>query len=968
MSDTLTPPTVPFLDALDTEGLVQYRIRHVTSIQVRNLTPFPVRDSLTAALSKPTEQRELVNHGHVSDDLDASLSLKRTRRTSTHSISTLRSLRSDDGETLNERGRRRTDSKVNFQEEKRPRASSSTARTAPTIRPHRVRTTSLVSSLFAPHHSSQDSIDYRFSVSPDDHSQTTLEKIIQSRLVETFVGIIVTPARADVVSTPPPTSPQSPRFQTSTPPLSPKSPRAIVKSRETKNTTPVSTDKLKNSRHESWSSSKSTVDLPIPGSNGPSRSVPTTQKPKTQPSPSPLNTSHTTTSTLKSPSASELWPDYISPIHRASTNPLFPIDPRSEMSCTDISGHRFKVVLWAKIRNNHHASGVVNGKGKDKDKGKSESSPLDEWQILEEWEVDLKNLKSLPDDLAATSQLPSNTLLLTLDPPGRQFYIPSHFSRHRPPSPTTGYASDPESDLRKVKQTGIESFAENVRLASAKRRHRRGTKHETLDDDDLARSSGWQDLFKLVTLQSLVIDTERSLAEIIRSVNDSIIGDTHAKLKREICQRESRIAELRANCDSVELKSENLREQIRFHRQQLLERQRRILSAQEQDDKLLQYRAEVEEDVQDERSRLESLRVLFVPTRTALISALAYIYPIELLSPPDLLYTILDVPLPIPLTSNDPAPPLSLSNHKDINEETVATSLGYAGQVVQLLAAYLGRGLIYPVTCIGSRSLIRDNISAMVGPRMFPLFSKGVDTYRFEYAVFLLNKNIEMLMAEYELRALDIRHTLPNLKNLLLSLTDGSEIPSGPPRRPSSPISSLSGLESPRAGSPVQEADRPETPTAAVQNDFPGESTPPASGSTTPTAISMDTVKRSRFLTLPPLSGFLRVRYPSSLPVLTRNTDASETVAVEQENGEAHNQAVLESNSDLQDADGEDEMDRRTIRSLRHNPDAGPESQEGKRQVENSSSPQVDAEEKDAKVDTSATTTSLGSRFEVDSS
>jgi len=69
--------------------------------------------------------------------------------------------------------------------------------------------------------------------------------------------------------------------------------------------------------------------------------------------------------------------------------------------------------------------------------------------------------------------------------------------------------------------------------------------------------------------------------------------------------------------------------------------------------------------------------------------------------------------------------------------------------------------------------MIRDGISAMVGPRMFPLFSKGVDTYRFEYGVFLLNKNIEMLMSDRDLRALDMRHTLPNLKNLLLTLSDG---------------------------------------------------------------------------------------------------------------------------------------------------------------------------------------------------
>lgn len=147
-----------------------------------------------------------------------------------------------------------------------------------------------------------------------------------------------------------------------------------------------------------------------------------------------------------------------------------------------------------------------------------------------------------------------------------------------------------------------------------------------------------------------------------------------------------------------------------------------------------------------------------------MLSTLATIYPIELRSPPDLLYTIVDVPLPIPLASTDPAPPLALPAHKDINEDTVATALGYAAHLVQFIAAYLGRSLVYPITYVGSRSLIRDGISAMVGPRMcaqflllcltrlklmalfrFPLFSKGVDTYRFEYGVFLLNKDIELV-------------------------------------------------------------------------------------------------------------------------------------------------------------------------------------------------------------------------------
>lgn len=84
----------------------------------------------------------------------------------------------------------------------------------------------------------------------------------------------------------------------------------------------------------------------------------------------------------------------------------------------------------------------------------------------------------------------------------------------------------------------------------------------------------------------------------------------------------------------------------------------------------------------------------------------------------------------------------------------------------------------------------------------FPLYSKGIERYRFEYAVFLLNKNLELvsrfpscptcspfprsrqgliprtyrfawgqLMVHRGLRIMDFRHTLPNLMNLLLTLS-----------------------------------------------------------------------------------------------------------------------------------------------------------------------------------------------------
>lgn len=118
------------------------------------------------------------------------------------------------------------------------------------------------------------------------------------------------------------------------------------------------------------------------------------------------------------------------------------------------------------------------------------------------------------------------------------------------------------------------------------------------------------------------------------------------------------------------------------------------------------------------RNGLIAIRNRIPPIRTSLISTLATIYPIEFLSPSELLFTILAVPLPIPSSSNEPAPPLSLPSHKEVTEDSVATALGYAAHLVQLLSVYTGKGLVYPITYIGSRSLIRDNISAMVGPRM----------------------------------------------------------------------------------------------------------------------------------------------------------------------------------------------------------------------------------------------------------
>jgi hypothetical protein len=62
--------------------------------------------------------------------------------------------------------------------------------------------------------------------------------------------------------------------------------------------------------------------------------------------------------------------------------------------------------------------------------------------------------------------------------------------------------------------------------------------------------------------------------------------------------------------------------------------------------------------------------------------------------------------------------------------------------------------------------------------RTFPLYQKGAVTYRFEYGVFLMNSDIELLMSRQGSRMVDLRHTLPNLKYLLTVLTTGKgELP-----------------------------------------------------------------------------------------------------------------------------------------------------------------------------------------------
>lgn len=136
------------------------------------------------------------------------------------------------------------------------------------------------------------------------------------------------------------------------------------------------------------------------------------------------------------------------------------------------------------------------------------------------------------------------------------------------------------------------------------------------------------------------------------------------------------------------------------------------------------------------------------------------IYPIEPVPDEPLAFTIAGAALPN-------------SHFAGANRDVVAAALGHTAHLVYLLSFYLSIPIPYPIKPYLSNSLIHDPVSVSLPQRTYPLYPVNVH-YRFEYGVFLLNKNVEILLNKQGLRAFDIRHTLPNLKYLLYVLTAGT--------------------------------------------------------------------------------------------------------------------------------------------------------------------------------------------------
>jgi hypothetical protein len=95
-----------------------------------------------------------------------------------------------------------------------------------------------------------------------------------------------------------------------------------------------------------------------------------------------------------------LLPVYFSPVHRPSTNPLFPIDTRlNQTHWPDTSGQTFKVEVWGKMPIQEHPPTRLD---------EIQRLPEDRnfiWKLLDEWSVNLDRLAPLPNDVQAIFSL-----------------------------------------------------------------------------------------------------------------------------------------------------------------------------------------------------------------------------------------------------------------------------------------------------------------------------------------------------------------------------------------------------------------------------------------------------------------------------------------------------------------------------------------------------------------------------------
>lgn len=347
-----------------------------------------------------------------------------------------------------------------------------------------------------------------------------------------------------------------------------------------------------------------------------------------------------------------------------------------------------------------------------------------EYVLLVELQLHLQSLQFLGKSLDSFHQpLPSNSVLF-------------HFSdgvyanlTDIPPASTASSAEYAASDSAALSTSSYDAL---MRLANL---------DECIQDALATREKLESQINSILqkNQQAIVTTSEASQAQDKLALTRNAVGTERRHLRLAAKRKEELIASIKARKEAM-ARGRSTQDKARSH---LPDAQLKLATSA----KLL------DQNTEDAKGQIRRIS-----------EDLLSIYPIEPIPDEPLTFTIAGLALPN-------------SNFEDIDRDAVAAALGFTAHLVQLLSFYLSVPIPYPIKPYLSNSLIHDPVSASLPQRTYPLYPVNVQ-YRFEYGVFLLNKNIEILLNKQSLRAFDIRHTLPNLKYLLYVLTAGtSEIP-----------------------------------------------------------------------------------------------------------------------------------------------------------------------------------------------
>ncbi|CRK33923.1 UV radiation resistance-associated protein like [Verticillium longisporum] len=299
-------------------------------------------------------------------------------------------------------------------------------------------------------------------------------------------------------------------------------------------------------------------------------------------------------------------------------------------------------------------------------------------------------------------------------------------------------------------------------------------------------TSSYNALMKLATLDSSIQDALSTQEHITTQINellskqprnDAPLAEERVKLAQKyVSQQAKSVKSAEKRRDELKASLKARREAIAAGREAQAKAERDIVAAREPLESSKSMLAQTQEQIRGQRRRI--------------CSDLSNIFPITPCpSGEPLSFQICG--LPLQNTSYDSP------SSKNPNEDVMSAAFGHVAMLTHNLQYYLRHPLPYDINPFGSRSTIRDDISAFQDTpasrhthgassslennpaREFPLYlPRGGSTaahFRFDYAWFLLNKDIEALCAHQSLRVVDIRHSLPNLKYLLYVCSAGTE-------------------------------------------------------------------------------------------------------------------------------------------------------------------------------------------------